>query len=194
MNEFIDIPGLEGFYKINLLQQVRSLDRSFISKNGKQFTRKGKILKPIVDDDGYFRIHTSMNGKLKVIGVHQMMAITFIPNLDNKPHLNHKNGIKTDNSIENLEWCTAAENNRHAWATGLNKPLLKERHHLYGKKGPNAGKYGEELKQTKILVDTETGIFYYGAIEAAQAKNININNLRGMIAGFIKNRSGLIYA
>lgn len=194
MEEFLDIPGCEGFYQINRAQQVRSLDRELKHRNGKMYIRKGRIRKPVTDSDGYYRISISIKGKTKIWGLHRLMAITFIANTDNKSTVNHKNGIKTDNSIENLEWCSVAENNLHAYATGLKKKYVGKDHWNTGKIGPMAGKSGEQLKTTKIIIDIYTGIFYYGCREAAEAKGININNLRGMLAGFIKNRSGLIYA
>lgn len=192
-NEFLDIPGYEGYYKINLNQEVMTVPRSFVSAIGRNYRAPTRIRKPVTDADGYLRVGLCVNGKAKLVAIHRLMAMTFISNPDNKPHVNHKNGVKTDNSIENLEWCTAADNNRHAWKTGLNKPITGEGHWNHGKKGPNAGKYGSELKQTKLLIDTQTGIFYHGAREAAIAKNINLNNLRGKMAGFIRNDTGLIY-
>jgi len=62
----------------------------------------------------------------KVVSVHRLVAFAFLPKPQNKNLVNHKNGIKHDNCVNNLEWCTAKENNSHADRTGLNKHIQKE--------------------------------------------------------------------
>jgi len=71
---------------------------------------------------------TSVDGKM--IGIHRLVAINFIPNPDNKPFINHIDGIPSNNKVENLEGCTQAENVKHAWETGLSKGM-------FGEKNPN---------------------------------------------------------
>lgn len=90
---------------------------------------KYKGLKPIkININGrgkYPRISTCVNGKKKNLKVHRIVAETFIPNPENKRQINHINGIKTDNRVENLEWCTQYENMRHAVSLGLHKGAKK---------------------------------------------------------------------
>ena len=76
-------------------------------------------LKSAINKRGYLYVTLQIGGKPKYCAIHRLVAQAFIPNPHNLPQVNHLNGIKTDNRVENLEWCTASENMRHAFATGL---------------------------------------------------------------------------
>ena len=79
-----------------------------------------KIMKTHNDKDGYRQLRLTIEkGKAITVKAHRLIAQTFIPNPENKPFVNHKNGNKEDNTVSNLEWCTAKENNVHARQTGL---------------------------------------------------------------------------
>lgn len=111
-----DVVGYEGIYEVSSLGMIRSLDRLSSERN---INIKGKILKLFLNSDGYLWIRPFGKGKKIGERVHRIVAQAFIPNPENKCCVNHKNGIKTDNRVENLEWNTIKENIQHAFETNL---------------------------------------------------------------------------
>lgn len=81
--------------------------------------KRNKEIKPIKYHKGYTKVYLYNNGESKQIDIHRLVAIHFIKNPHNKKQVNHKNGIKTDNRVENLEWVTAKENTLHSINEGL---------------------------------------------------------------------------
>ena len=104
-----DIEEYEGYYKISSLGRVRSLLR----KNSCNQFKYESILKLKKDKYGYLRCTLCVNNKRKYTTVHRLVVKAFICNTYHKSQVNHKNGIKVDNRLENLEWCTAKENKKH---------------------------------------------------------------------------------
>jgi hypothetical protein len=120
MKEFWkDIEGFEGRYQISDSGEVKSLGRFVNGKNGSKRWIKETILKPCYDGNGYLQSSLRIDGKFMANKTHRIVAQTFIPNPDNLPQINHKNGNKEDCSVENLEWCTGEYNLKHAIETGL---------------------------------------------------------------------------
>jgi len=110
MEGFEIIPGFLDYY-INENGEIISTKR----------VDKGKILKGWVNDYGYRRVKLTLEGKEIRTFVHNLVALTFISNPENKPCINHKDGDKLNNNVNNLEWCTWSENLKHAHDTGLRK-------------------------------------------------------------------------
>lgn len=115
---------MNGLYEVSNLGNIRSLDRFKITNGryGKMKSKiKGRILKPSTNHDNYYQVVLSKNGKSKMFRLHRIVAQTFIQNTQNKEQVNHKNGNKLDNRVENLEWCTCKENIQHALDNNLIK-------------------------------------------------------------------------
>jgi hypothetical protein len=121
MEVWADIEGFEGYYQVSNLGNIRSLDRTIIQSNGQVRHFNGRVLKQKLDRYGYavVMLRKRTEGVRKSATVHRLVAEAFIPNPDNKPTVNHKNGNKADNSAQNLEWSTRQENTAHAIRTGL---------------------------------------------------------------------------
>lgn len=124
-----DVEGYEGLYQVSDMVKVRSLDRVVNDNGGKRFV-KGRILKPVLVNNGYLVV-ALCNGRGQANKtVHRLVGKAFIPNPNNYKDINHKNGIKTDNRIENLEWCTRSQNMKHAYKTGLKHVPKGEKNHM----------------------------------------------------------------
>ena len=102
MEEWRDIKGYEGLYQISNLGRVKSLPR----KIRNQHCKNEYIKTPIPDKDGYLRVTLYDRGRNKTYAIHKLVAIHFLDNPNNLPIINHKNEIRSDNRVENLEWCT----------------------------------------------------------------------------------------
>ena len=99
--------------------EIYTMDHTNLRINKRIDNRKGKRIKPSLDKYGYERITLSKNGIRKSYYIHRLVAMAYIPNPNNKNFINHKNGVKTDNRVDNLEWCTQKENQQHKWKNGL---------------------------------------------------------------------------
>lgn len=104
-----DIPEYENLYQISSLGRVKSIQRKEKYKNFYR-TRKEKILKPAKDRFGYLKVCLWKKGKMKNIKIHRLVAQAFLQNPDNLPQVNHRNEDKTDNRLENLEFCNSKYN------------------------------------------------------------------------------------
>ena len=118
MNEiWLPVKDYEGLYEVSNLGNVRSLKRK---------TTSGKMLitSPDRKRNGYLKLTLSKNDVQKNVLVHRLVACAFIPNPKQLKEVNHKDGNKMNNCVDNLEWVTREENTSHAIKTGLRKPIF----------------------------------------------------------------------
>jgi hypothetical protein len=112
-----DIPGYEGKYQVNPIGIIKSLP-----KCSKHYVRgESLILKShsLGRNRQYCGVPLTFDGKTKVFYVHRIVATAFLPNPDNLPQVNHIDGNKQNNRVENLEWCSAKQNIQHSYDAGL---------------------------------------------------------------------------
>lgn len=120
-----DIKGYEELYQVSNLGRVKSLSRFAYN----HFTKE-RIMTPIITKKGYLQIRIRANCKAKGFKIHRLVAEAFIPNPNGLPQVNHIDGNKQNNCVDNLEWCTCKENMQHAVTHGL-------LHDYSGNKNPN---------------------------------------------------------
>lgn len=112
--EWRAIPGYEGYYEVSSLGNVRSLDKEIKANlvNNEYVNRPGRILKQ-KEVKGYKTVSLCVDYEATTWRVHRLVAMAFIPNPDSKPQVNHIDGNPSNNCVNNLEWCTAKENQWH---------------------------------------------------------------------------------
>ena len=157
-----DIPGYEGFYQASDEGLIRSVTRCIKTKRGVLRRLDGHIMKLTETHNkdnphGWYLVcNLQKEGSIKLWAIHTLIAMTFIPNPYNYPMVNHKDGNKQNNRVENLEWVTAKMNSQHAYATGLSKPI-RNPIACFTKDGSLVGEY-ESIKDAS----RKTGLGYDG--------------------------------
>lgn len=159
---WVPVKGYEGLYEISNLARVKTLAKV----HGRQTFAWVGLLNQKFTSYGYYSVSLSRNKKVYQVGVHRLIAIAFILNPENKPYINHKNGIKTDNRIENLEWCTNDENITHGVKIGSFH------------KGENAR--DAKLKNQEVVAILTSELPHK---ELAERFNVTIHTVRGIKYG-----------
>lgn len=186
MEVWKNVKGLEGKYQISNLGRVKTLARLTYRKDGRKRLIKENIKTGCVFNNGYLGVGTTRENGTFLI--HRLLAEAFIPNPENKRCVNHKDGNKLNNNLDNLEWATHGENNQHAYDTKLKVPSDKLR------VNSKQLMINNRKDSSKIVINTLTGIFYDSIKEAAKSIDMNHNSLQCRLLGRTKNLTPFIYA
>jgi hypothetical protein len=187
MNEiWKPVSGYKGLYEVSNIGNVHSINRYVTNINGITSKRKGVNLKPAPNKCGYLQVGLSKNNSLMSYLVHRLLAIAFIPNPENKPTVNHKDGIKTNNYDWNLEWATKSEQAIHS----LNNNLRVMPNSWNGKFG---SKHGASKRIVQYNIDGTLIGEHGSTIEAANKFNINPSGITGVLKGRHKTAGGYMW-
>ena len=169
MEEWKKIKGYEGKYQVSNEGRIKSL--------GNNKTRKEKVLKPAKNKDGYLFVKLYKNCEYKKYFIHRLVATAFISNPNNLPQVNHKDEDKTNNNVNNLEWCNAKYN--------VNYGTRNERvAHKLSKLNIN------NPKRSKKVLCIETNIIYESVNEAARQTKIDCGGISRACNGKLKTAGG----
>lgn len=173
-----DVPGYAGIYQVSNLGRVKSLSRLVYRKNGQIAKIKGRILSHGTDRYGY-HIVVLCNGKKETKTVHRIVAMAFIENAYNLPEIDHKDGNRGNNKVENLRWVTRKEN--------ANNPISKLRYSQTAKKIRN---YEVLMRAVKQIRDGKVIAEYKSMREAERQTKISHSSIKKVIVGKLKNAGG----
>lgn len=173
--EYKDIPGYEGIYQATSNGEIYALPRTWVTY------RKG-----VQGHNGYFVSKVNLKGylytkltnsksKRKTWLVHRLIALAYIENIENKKEVNHINGVKSDNRVENLEWCTHQENCKHREDMGL-----------------GSTKKANDWWKKKVL-NIENNVEYESIVEAAKSIGMGRKHLSMMLNGVRKNKTTMLF-
>lgn len=175
-----DIEGFEGLYQVSNMGNVKSLARKY--KNG--ITNKQDIvLKQSTNPKGYKSVYLCKDSKVYAKNVHRLVCVNFLDNPENKSDVNHKNGIKSDNSLINLEWVTRSENIKHAYDNSLRRYTENQKNTFLVNK----------VNNSKKVICVETGIIYDSLKIASNKIGVKYITLHAQITGRNANKYNLKY-
>ncbi len=176
------IKGYEGLYTINTNGEIRSLEK-YRSSGKHKGIHKEQMLKPFITRYGYLGVNLYKDGKKKAHLVHRLLSLAFISNSEGKPQINHKDGNKINNSLNNLEWCTAKENSQHAYNTGLSSAWHKG----------NTGKDTPTAKPVFQILKDGTRKKWDSASDAIRAFGFDSSGISRACSGEIKTHKGFMW-
>ena len=167
--EWRDVVGYEGLYQVSNIGLVKSMQTW-------RGTRE-RILKEKRADNGYCLVEIYKSKERKTHLIHRIVAEAFIPNPDNKPEIDHIDGTRDNNKIDNLRWCTRKENH--------NFPIYRKR-----RSNVMIGRTGKSNGKSRAVVCIDTSVVYFGTREAQRMTGVNQGSISAVCRGKLKTAGG----
>jgi hypothetical protein len=179
------VKGWEGLYEIDKLGNIFSLPKTITYVDGRTFTYKYRSRKSVLSGNGYHMMFLSDGNSKECVYVHRLLALTFLGDpVGSKNHVNHKNGVKTDNRLENLEWVTRSENMQHRYDVLKNKAAA-------------LGKFGALNCGSKAIIGTSMDglgtTIEFAALQEAARNGFSAGNICMCISGERKYHKGFTW-
>ena len=175
-----DIEGYKGLYQVSNKGRVKSLERAVWNSKGYCKTVSERILKPVKTSRGYLQVFLYKEGKRKRPCIHRLVAEAFIPNTENLEQVNHIDEDKTNNCVENLEWCDR---------------LYNMTYNGRAKKVGETNKNNPKLCKPVFSINKESGLimWWQSAHEAERTLGISNANINACLKGKAKSAGGHIW-
>lgn len=168
-----DIKGYEGHYQVSNMGRVKSLERKILNSRGRYDTKHERILKIQYNKRvDVYEVHLKLKRVRKCYKVHRLVAEAFIPNPENKPEVNHIDGRRENNCVENLEWSTTSENLNHAYQK-LNRTIVRN---------------GCRKRKCKSISKEGNEQIYNSIAEASRSTGISETQIRRILNKECKNK------
>ena len=190
-----DVVGFEDAYQVSSLGNVRSKDRTVVTERYKNRKQKGQNIKLRYDKDGYLTFNAKWNGKNKILKVHREVAKCFIENNESLPCIDHIDGVRDNNVVTNLRWCTSNQN--------ANFDLAKKNKSIATKNSYIGNDSLREKRRETFMESSRRPIEVYvngkflntfnSQREAARELGISESTISACIYGRIKSSKGLTF-
>lgn len=190
-----DIKGYESYYQVSNLGRIKSKERYSSCCYGKQRLLKEKNIVPTPDKNGYLRIMLSKDKDKKRFYIHELVAQAFLDNSNNHPCVNHIDSNRTNNEVENLEFCTHKQNIEHAYKNHRFDNMRKIKSEIMKRNKLNGYIYANEITKKRVGKFDEFGCIeiYESISEASRKNNISITSISYSANGKRKTGGGYLW-